>query len=154
MHWHEWVVLIAGSTASALRAVALPNLHIVPEIGTMSFTPRVRRGPCSARLWPSWPMPRSGRDFSVWIGLVPKQHSSGGKEKLGSISKRGGRYVRGLFAMSTLVVIRKPRSMVSSTGPWLARLLARRPTKVAAVALANKIARIAMHKPKSSNRAF
>jgi len=99
-------------------------------------------------------MPRSGRDFSTWIGLVPKQHSSGGKETLGSIRKRGGRYVRGLFAMSTLVVIRKPRSMVSSTGPWLARLLARRPTKVAAVALANKIARIAMHKPKSSNRAF
>ena len=51
-------------------------------------------------------MPRSGRDFSAWIGLVTKQHSSGGKEKLGSISKRGDRYVRGLFAMSALAVIR------------------------------------------------
>jgi transposase len=45
---------------------------------------------------------RSGRDFSVWIGLVPKQHSSGGKEKLGSISKQGDRYLRGLFAAGVI----------------------------------------------------
>ena len=49
---------------------------------------------------------RSGRDFSAWIGLVPKQHSSGGKEKLGSISKRGDRHLRGLFTSGALAVIR------------------------------------------------
>jgi len=49
---------------------------------------------------------RSGRDFSAWIGLVPKQHSSGGKEKLGSITKRGDRYLRSLFTAGALAVIR------------------------------------------------
>src|ERR1700738_3479397 len=53
MHWHEWVVLIAGSTGSALRAVRPPNLHITPGLGAISFTPRVRRVACSVRLWPS-----------------------------------------------------------------------------------------------------
>jgi transposase len=99
-------------------------------------------------------MPRSGRDFSAWIGLVPKQHSSGGKEKLGSISKRGDRYVRGLFAMSALAVIRYAKIHGIKHWALACQIVGRRPTKVAAVALANKIARIAMHKPKSSNRAF
>ena len=57
MHWHMWVVLIAGSTGSALRAVRPPNLHITPDVGAISFTPRVRRAPCSARPWPSSPRP-------------------------------------------------------------------------------------------------
>ena len=86
---------------------------------------------------------RSGRDFSAWIGLVPKQHSSGGKEKLGSISKRGDRYLRGLFTSGALAVIRYAKIHGTKHRPWLTRLLARRPTKVAAVALANKIARMA-----------
>ena len=59
MHWHMWVVLIAGSTGSALRAVRPPNLHITPMAGAISFTPPVRRVPCSARLWPSSPKPSS-----------------------------------------------------------------------------------------------
>jgi transposase len=86
---------------------------------------------------------RSGRDFSAWVGLVPKQHSSGGKEKLGSISKQGDRYLRGLFAMGALAVIRYAKIHGTKHRPWLARLLARRPTKVAAIALANKMARMA-----------
>ena len=86
---------------------------------------------------------RSGRDFSAWIGLVPKQHSSGGKEKLGSISKRGDRHLRGLFTSGALAVIRYAKIHGTKHRPWLTRLLARRPTKVAAVALANKIARMA-----------
>ena len=49
---------------------------------------------------------RSGRNFSAWIGLVPKQHSSGGKDRLGSISKQGDRYLRGLFVAGALAVIR------------------------------------------------
>jgi transposase len=86
---------------------------------------------------------RSGRDFSAWIGLVPKQHSSGGKDKLGSISKRGDRYLRGLFVAGALAVIRYAKIHGTKHRPWLTSLLARRPTKVAAIALANKIARMA-----------
>src|SRR5712691_11234726 len=86
---------------------------------------------------------RSGRDFSAWIGLVPRQNSSGGKEKLGSISKRGDRYLRSLFTAGALAVIRYAKLHGTKHRPWLTALLARRPTKVAAIALANKIARMA-----------
>lgn len=86
---------------------------------------------------------RSGRNFSAWIGLVPKQHSSGGKDRLGHISKQGDRYLRGLFVAGALAVIRYAKIYGTRHRPWLTALLARRPTKVAAIALANKIARMA-----------
>jgi len=86
---------------------------------------------------------RSGRDFSAWIGLVPKQNSSAGKDRLGSISKRGDRYLRSLFTTGALAVIRYAKIHGTKHRPWLTALLARRPTKVAAIALANKIARMA-----------
>jgi len=85
---------------------------------------------------------RSGRNFSAWIGLVPKQHSSGGKDRLGSISKQGDRYLRSLFTAGALAVIRYAKIHGTKHRPWLTALLARRPTKVAAIALANKIARM------------
>jgi transposase len=85
---------------------------------------------------------RSGRNFSAWIGLVPKQHSSGGKDRLGSISKQGDRYLRSLFMAGALAVIRYAKINGTKHRPWLTALLARRPTKVAAIALANKIARM------------
>ncbi len=74
---------------------------------------------------------------------MPKQNSSGGKEKLGSISKRGDRYLRSLFTTGALAVIRYAKLHGTQHRPWLTTLLARRPTKVAAIALANKIARMA-----------
>ncbi len=86
---------------------------------------------------------RSGRDFSAWIGLVPKQNSSGGKDRLGHISKRGDRYLRSLFTAGALAVIRYAKIHGTRHRPWLTALLARRPAKVAAIALANKIARMA-----------
>jgi len=86
---------------------------------------------------------RSGRNFSAWIGLVPRQHSSGGKDRLGSISKQGDRYLRSLFTAGALAVIRYAKIHGTKHRPWLTALLARRPTKVAAIALANKIARMA-----------
>jgi transposase len=86
---------------------------------------------------------RSGRNFSAWIGLVPKQHSSGGKDRLGSISKQGDRYLRSLFVAGALAVIRYAKIHGTGHRPWLTALLARKPTKVAAIALANKIARMA-----------
>jgi transposase len=86
---------------------------------------------------------RSGRDFSAWIGLVPRQRSSGGKDKLGGISKKGDRYLRSLFTAGALAVIRYAKIHGTRHRPWLTALLARRPTKVAAIALANKLARMA-----------
>ena len=77
---------------------------------------------------------RSGRDFSAWIGLVPKQNSSGGKQKLGGISKQGDRYLRGLFTAGALAVIRYAKIHGTGHRPWLTALLVRRPTKVAALA--------------------
>jgi transposase len=100
---------------------------------------------CWPRLW-SLLFPktfRSGRNFSAWIGLVPLQHSSGGKDRLGHISKQGDRYLRNLFVAGALAVIRYAKIHGTQHRPWLAALLARRPTKIAAIALANKIARMA-----------
>ncbi len=106
--------------------------------------------PASVRCWPPlWspalliqgPSDQDG-DFSAWIGLVPKQHSSGGKDRLGSISKQGDRYLRSLFTAGALAVIRYAKIHGTKHRPWLTALLARRPTKVAAIALANKIARM------------
>src|SRR5207253_4254323 len=86
---------------------------------------------------------RSGRHFSAWIGLVPKQHLSGGKERLGSISKQGDRYLRSLLVAGALAVIRYVKLHGTDHRPWLTALLVRRPTKVSAIALANKLARMA-----------
>ena len=86
---------------------------------------------------------RSGRDFSAWIGLVPKQNSSGSRQRLGNITKQGDRYLRSLFCAGALAVIRYAKIHGTKHRPWLAKLLERRPTKVAAIALANKIARMA-----------
>jgi transposase len=89
-----------------------------------------------------WKAFRSGRNLAAWIGLVPKQHSTGAKEQLGSITKQGNRYLRWLLVAGAMAVIRYARQHGTKRA-WLTRLIARRPAKVAAVALANKIARMA-----------
>ena len=123
MAWHR-------SNAASRR------LDAIPGVGPALATALV------ASVADPWAF-RSGRDFSAWVGLVPKQHSSGGKDKLGGISKRGDRYLRSLFTTGALAVIRYAKIHGTRHRPWLTALLARRPTKVAAIALANKIARIA-----------
>jgi transposase len=85
----------------------------------------------------------SGRELAAWIGLVPKQNSTGGKERMGRISKQGDKYLRWLLVTGAMSVIRHGRKTNFENNPWLADLVHRKPTKVAAVALANKIARIA-----------
>jgi transposase len=85
---------------------------------------------------------RSGRDFAAWIGLVPRQDSTGGKQKLGPISKQGDRYLRRILVVGAIAVLRRARENPGKY-PWLTQLLARRPFKVVAVALANKMARTA-----------
>ena len=84
---------------------------------------------------------QGGRHLAAWIGLVPRQNSSGGKDRLGGISKQGHRYLRQMLVVGALAVIRYAQRH-GTRRPWLVRLLARRTTKVAAVALANKTARI------------
>ncbi len=75
--------------------------------------------------------------------LVPKQSSTGGKERLGGISKAGNRYLRSLLVVGALSVIRRAKQLGYTRHPWLVRLMERRSVKIAAIALANKIARIA-----------
>jgi transposase len=85
---------------------------------------------------------KSGRELAAWIGLVPRQNSTGGKERLGGISKQGDRYLRRLLVAGGMSVIRHARTHPDKH-PWVMKLLAKKPAKVVAVALANKMARIA-----------
>ena len=85
---------------------------------------------------------RSGRDFAAWIGLVPREASTGGKQKLGPISTQGDRYLRRILVVGAHSVLRRAKQNPEKY-PWLTQLLARRPFKVVAIALANKMARIA-----------
>ncbi len=85
---------------------------------------------------------KSGRELAAWIGLVPRQNSTGGKERLGRISKQGDPYLRWLLVAGAMAVIRHGRRTNFEKMPWLADLMERKATKVAAVALANKTARI------------
>src|ERR1700742_1685016 len=85
---------------------------------------------------------KSGRDFAAWIGLVPRQHSTGGKERLGGISKHGDRHFPRVLVIGATAVVRHARQHPQKH-PWVTRLLAKKPAKLVAVAVANKMARIA-----------
>jgi len=87
---------------------------------------------------------RSGRDFAAWLGLTPKDHSTAGKTRLGRITRAGDETLRSLLVVGATAVIWQTRRGASARDdPWLAGLLRRKPPKLAAVALANKMARIA-----------
>lgn len=84
---------------------------------------------------------RSGRDFAAWLGLVPKQHSSGGKERLGKTSKMGQRDIRRLLISGAMAVLQWAQRSKKIADPWIARMLAKKPRLMVAVALANRMAR-------------
>ncbi len=84
----------------------------------------------------------SGRHFAAWLGLTPREHSTGGKQRLGKISKAGNERLRSLLVVGAMSVIRFAKPGSRSASPWLLQLLERKPRKLAAVALANKMARI------------
>ena len=86
---------------------------------------------------------RSGREFAAWLGLVPRQNSSGGKERLGRISKQGNRYIRRLLVIGATSVLRHARAKSAPGSDWVNALLERRPPRLVTVAMANKTARIA-----------
>jgi transposase len=85
---------------------------------------------------------RSGRQFAAWLGLTPLQKSSGGKERLGRISKMGDKYLRKLLIVGMTSLVRRAKYNPGKIDPRLADLLARKPTRVATVAMANKTARV------------
>lgn len=112
------------------------RLATIPGVGIISAT----------ALSASIPEPklfRSGREFAAFLGLVPRQNSSGGKDKLGRISKMGDGYLRKLLVVGATSVIRRARTSTSPTASWIQTLLQRRPARVVTVAMANKNARIA-----------
>ena len=103
-------------------------------------------GPLSAMAIQAFAPPmesfRRGRDFSAWLGLVPRQSSTGGKPKLGKISKMGQRDPRRLLVIGAMTTVGGAVRRGSTKDPWLARMLARKPRMLVAVALANRRARI------------
>jgi len=84
---------------------------------------------------------RSGREFAAWLGLTPRQNSSGSKHRLGGITKQGDRYLRHLLVLGARTVVRYPKARSRVDGPWIEALLERRRPMVVAVAVANKLAR-------------
>ena len=120
--------------ADARRSEAGRRLMKIPGIGPLLASAIVASVADPA-------MFSNGRSLSAWIGLTPRQNSSGGKERLGSITKAGNAYLRELLVVGAMAVVRHAQRS-SAKRPWLAQLLERKKPKVAAVALANKNARI------------
>jgi len=86
---------------------------------------------------------RTGRQFAAWLGLVPMQHSTGGKERMGGISKMGDRYLRHLLVVGATAIVRYTRRKATAVSVWANQLLERKPARLVTVAVANKMARIA-----------
>ncbi|AEG49775.1 transposase IS116/IS110/IS902 family protein [Sphingobium chlorophenolicum L-1] len=86
---------------------------------------------------------RSGRQFAAWLGLTPQQHSTGGKTRLGGISKQGDRYLRRLLVVGATAVMRHATDKPTPMADWIRKLSEKKPFRLVSVALANKLARIA-----------
>ncbi len=115
---------------------AARRLMTVPGIGPVTATALLALAPAPEAF-------NRGRDFAAWLGLVPRQHSSGGKERLGAITRMGDRTLRRLLILGASAVVRHAGSRGAAEGSWLAGMLARKPRMLVTVALANKTARIA-----------
>ena len=123
MAWHR-----ADETSQRLKTI--------PGIGIITAT-------ALAASVPDPSMFKSGREFAAFLGLVPRQTSSGGKDRLGRISKMGDGYLRRLLVVGATSVVRRVDRNASTTGAWVRGLLERKPTRLVTVAVANKTARIA-----------
>ena len=111
------------------------RLATIPGIGPITATALFALSPAAASF-------KRGRGFAAWLGLTPLQRSTGGKQKLGAISKRGERTLRRLLIIGASAVTRQARRRGAPQGSWLARMLAHKPPMLVIVALANKMARI------------
>jgi transposase len=112
------------------------RLAEVPSIGPVGGTLLAMKVPEAASF-------RSGRDFAAWIGLTPQDHSTAGKQRLGTITRAGDPALRSVLVVGAMAVVRQALRNPAKASPWLVDLLKRKPRKLAAVALANKTARIA-----------
>jgi transposase len=112
------------------------RLMTIPGVGPISATALEALAPPPETF-------AKGRDFAAWLGLTPRQNSSGGKERLGKVSRMGQRDLRRLPVVGATTVVRWARRKGAPAGSWLARMLARKPPMLVAVALANKMARVA-----------
>jgi len=122
----------------ARRAKADPvarRLMTVPGIGPIAATAITALVPAPEGF-------RAGRDFAAWLGLTPLQRSTGGKQRLGAVSKMGERTIRRLLILGASAVVRWAGQRGAPAGSWLARMLARKPKMLVTVALANKTARV------------
>jgi transposase len=128
-------VLDAEITRRAKADPVARRLMTIPGVGPIAATAITALVPAPEGF-------RAGRDFAAWLGLTPLQKSSGGKQKLGAVSKRGERSIRRLLILGASAVIRWAGRRGASGSSWLARMLARKPTMLVTVALANKTARI------------
>ena len=111
------------------------RLATIPSVGPVIATAMLALAPPAESF-------RSGRDFAAWLGLTPRQRSTGGKERLGSITKAGERTLRRLLIIGASAVVRQAARHGAPSGSWLAKMLARKPRMLVTVALANKTARI------------
>lgn len=118
----------ARSTASS-RMMTMPGLGPITAMAIDAFAPALSAF-------------KRSRDFAAWLGLVPRQHSTGGKPVLGRISKMGQRDIRRLLIIGAMSVIRWSNRKGTTPGTWLHAMLLRKPRKVVAIALANKMARM------------
>jgi transposase len=123
MAWHR-------ADATSQRLESIPGVGIITATALSASVPD-----------PS--VFRSGRQFAAFLGLVPRQNSSGGKDRLGRISKMGDGYLRKLLVVGATSVIRRAESNDTAAGAWVRSLLEKKPARVATVAMANKTARIA-----------
>ena len=120
------------------RAKADPvarQLMTIPRIGPITATAITALVPAPEGF-------RAGRDFAAWLGLTPLQKATGGKQKLGAVSKMGERTIRRLLILGASAVVRWASQRGAAAGSWLARMLVRKPRMLVTVALANKMARI------------
>ena len=115
---------------------ASQRLETIPGVGIITAT-------ALAASVPDPTVFRSGRQFAAWLGLVPRQNSSGGKERLGRVSKMGNGYLRRLLVVGATSVTRRAETTDTRTGAWVRSLLERKPTRLVTVAIANKTARTA-----------
>ena len=125
-----------GQIADAHAKSDMSRLLVeVPGIGKLIATAIVSHVPDPS-------MFKSGRDFAAWLGLTPRQNSSGGKQSLGAITKQGNRYLRKLLVLGSTSLLNIVGKRVGPLRDWTMGLLAKKPARLVTVALANKLARI------------
>lgn len=119
---------VSRGSIAATRLQTMPGVGPMIALAVEAFTPAMTTF-------------RSGRDFAAWLGLVPRQFSSGGKERLGRVSKAGQADIRRLLIIGAMSRVRAANRKPPASGSWLARMLMRKPKMLVAIALANKMAR-------------